>query len=251
LESEQVLENVICVNRSGVQGELRNSQVIEDISGDKVGADRSCPCQGDGGEGGSSGLNLVGAVGVIGPIIGPKVLRTRKGDLNLGNSICHNCSGQEGVLLANGIDFGSKAQFPESARKASSRKEIAKAQNHNGSKPKRDNRKGMPNLPFNKFNKFPGFGQHATKRKKSSKGGTGDKEALEIADSDSIHNSDIDPEEQIEVANGSSGIVLEVVLPGTPAPVAVSAPLPGRAVSGMDSFLNVVGEANDQDRQTV
>jgi hypothetical protein len=244
LESDQVLENVTSVIRSGVLGELNNSQGLEFVSGDKVGPERTCPSQGVGGADGSIGLDSKGAVRILGPSSGPKILRTRKGDLNLRKPVPRNCSGPGGVPLANGLEFVGKAQFPESSRKTSSRKDIAKSHNHNGpSKPKRDNRKSIPNLPFNKFNKFPGFGQHATKRKKSSKVAVDDnnKETVDLAESDSISDD----------GNDSTGIVLEVVLPGVSAPPAASAPLPGRVVSGMDSLLNSDGDDVVQDRQTV
>jgi hypothetical protein len=248
LESEQVLEKVSCDGRSGVHGELENTQDGEDVSGDGVRT-----CQDVGGVEGSIGLESGCVVGNVGPNDRPKILRTRKGDLNFGKLIPQKSSGHDGVLLVNGLDIGSKAQFPESSRKAaSSRKENAKSLNGN-SKPKREHRKGMPTLPFNKLNKFPGFGQPLPKRKKNTKVVAGDNNnvTMEATDSDSIHNSDSDLLEQVADTNDPTGIVLEVVLPGISAPLVVSAPMAGRVVSGMDSLLISGGDEVVPDRNIV
>ncbi|MCI35111.1 hypothetical protein A2U01_0056332, partial [Trifolium medium] len=79
----------------------------------------------------------------------------------------------------------------------------------------------------------------------------GQQGVLDVAGSDSIHNSDASPPEHSDGSNGRTGIDLQVVLPSFSVPVEKPVSVAGRATSGMDLILLSDGEGGSKSRHVV
>ncbi|KAK2441964.1 hypothetical protein QL285_013196 [Trifolium repens] len=151
----------------------------------------------------------------VGNLFGPKVLRTKNGDLNIaGPSITSRGE------VKNQI-FSAKVQNHTKRKQPMSVKHSMKApRGEAGTNKKILHKGGIPELPLNKLRKFYGPLIHrnrSVRRKKAShiSNSNGSDSA---SSSDSIHNSDISPSGQsarshINHTEASEGFTLEVVLP--------------------------------------
>jgi hypothetical protein len=163
--------------------------------------------------------------------IGPRVLRTRQGDICIpGPSILN-----KGVQLCESPVFSSEAHTSVKKKKLMSTKHTAKHSRAEGFEMRKAQYKKttISDLPFNKVKKFSNLAKHRSNRRKKSdhrNNMTGSSSS-----SDSIHNSDIPPVSHLRSHHANftevaEGFTLEVVLPclanedGGPIPVATMPP---------------------------
>ncbi|WJX71906.1 hypothetical protein P8452_55846 [Trifolium repens] len=168
---------------------------------------------------------------------GPKVLRTRKGDLYVDGSIPSTI---EGVQIVNGPNIGEEAQLQAPGAIPVPSLHIGKVTKV-GNSMRAASKKSIPNrpnLPFNMMRKLPGNHHHKAKRKKNLKRMARGKLCLSEGDeSDSIHNSDNSQPNQPTpsmVAVNQEGLNLEVVLSPCPAAETGICGAEGRQVSGAE-----------------
>ncbi|MCH90185.1 endonuclease/exonuclease/phosphatase family protein, partial [Trifolium medium] len=205
-ESEQVLEDVPTAGVYGVQDGLKFSNVYEEeevvplLARDGV----SGPTRLDVGAT-SSHFVRVGCVDITNKVVGPKVLRTRKGDITINKTNSSSC--KPGVQEAMDSRLGSKAHLAGPVNKA------IPAKNHRKSLP--GNKRSFSNLPYHKLCNLPRAVQALSRplRKKSlKKNHCGKRLAEGAVESDSIHNSEDHSLSCSGDDTATMGINLEVVL---------------------------------------